>query len=431
MAEAIDRLTLSRDVARAEERIARGAADPFLDVRHVAQQSTYRALLESEPPAHEVLVRDALLRWVHELLQVRIGLDLASDEREAIEHVDERFVRDPPATFAGARRALVTAPTPALAEAALDRVAALAPPIGAVRKERRARRFEAARRLGLAHPFALATTAQVSALESAARGLLDATEGIAADLRRHARITTPAQAMHHAFARDAQEGWPARLVPRWLEEVFAAICPRPFRPPALPEALGGASFLRAAAAWGRALRLAGTARSLPFVLARDPYPVDAHRFGDLLALAVADPIFQKKKLGVSARVASAQSRSLRTSLLAAARETAVRFLLAATESVDAGAFEELTARAFGAPIPGALRDAWPEPRADEPARLVALLAVHAFEADLRSRFDEDWFQNPKTASHLAAIASGPVFAGDPPDETTPAAIGRAFERALG
>lgn len=431
MADAIDRLTLSRDIARADERIARGVADPFFDLRHVAQQSTYRALVESEPPAHEVLVRDALLRWVHELLQLRIAADLAADEKEATEAKDERFLRDPPATFADATRALVVAPTPPLADAALDRVAALAPPVGAVRKERRARRFEAARRLGLAHPFALASSAPVSALESAARALLDATEGIAVDLRRRARVTTAGQAIHHRFARDANEGWPARLVARWLEEAFAAIAARAFRPPPLPDALGGASFLRAAAAWGRALRLAGTARSLPFALARDPYAADAHRFGDLLALAVADPIFQKKKLGVSARVAAAQARSLRTTLLAEARETAVRFLLGAAESIDPGSFEELTARAFGAPLPRDLRDTWPEPRAFEPARLVALLAVHAFENDLRSRFDEDWFLNPKTATHLAAIASGPVFLGDPPDETAPAAIGRAFERALG
>ncbi len=431
MADAIDRLSLSRDIARVDERITRGVADPFFDLRHVAQQSTYRALVESEPPAHEVLVRDALLRWVHELLQMRVGLDLAGDEKEALEEKDERFVRDPPATFAEARRLLVSAPTPAQAETALARVAALAAPVAAVRKERRARRFEAARRLGLAHPFALATTAPVSALASAARGLLDATEGIAADLRRHGHVTSAAQAMHHDFARDAHEGWPAHLVPRWLEEVFGAIAPRPFRPPPLPEALGGASFLRAAAAWGRALRLAGTARSLPFVLARDPYPVDAHRFGDVLALAVADPVFQKKKLGVSARVAAAQARSLRTTLLSATRQTAVRLLLAASESIDAGTFEELTARAFGAPLPPELRDAWPEPRADEPARLVALLSAHAFEGDLRSRFDEDWFLNPEAATHLAAIAAGPVFSDDAPDEAAPAAIGRAFERALG
>src|SRR5207237_823474 len=147
--------------------------------------------------------------------------------------------------------------------------------------------------------------------------------------------------------------------------------------------------------WGHALRLAGTAKSLPFVLARDPYPRDAFRFGAVVAAAVADPSFQKKKLVLTARVADAQARSLRATLLYEARLSAMRLLLATPENVDAGTFEELSARVFGAPLPPALRGAWPEPRICELARFDAILLAHAFARALVERFDEDWFSNPK------------------------------------
>jgi hypothetical protein len=431
LAEIIDPSALSRDVARVFDRVTKGFADPFGEQRHVATQSTYRALAEAKMAEHEVLVRDALLRWVHELLQRRVGADLATDEEEAVAKVDERFVHDPPKTYAEVRRALIFASNPVLATSALERLAALAPPVAAVRKEQRERRFEASKRLGLAHPFALA--GDVEQRTKLAKALLSATEGLAEDLRRRARLSSASAAptLHHALARSANDGWPAHLGPRWLDDAFAALVVRPFESGPMPAAIGGASFIRAAFVWGHSLRLAGTAKSLPFVLARDPYPRDAYRFGALLAEAVADPIFQKKRLGISARAAAAQSRTLRETLLYEARLHAMRFLLAAPENVDAGTFEELSARVFGAPLPAALRFAWPEPRICELARLDAVLLAHGFARDLVERFDEDWFANPKTGAHLAGIAAGPVFTDHPIDDDVPAKIGRAFERALG
>lgn len=412
----------------------KGFADPFGDQRHVATQTTYRELASATTPEHEQLVHEALLRWVHELLQRRVGAELASDEEEALAKVDDRFAHDPPRTFSEAKRALVFAANPVLAVSALERLAALASPVAAVRKEQRARRFEASRRLGLAHPFALA--GDVDQRTKLAKALLDATEGIAEDLRRRARLSvdgrsSAALALHHALARSANDGWPAHLGARWLDDAFAALVVRPFEAGSMPAPIGGASFLRAAFGWGHSLRLAGTAKSLPFVLARDPYPRDAYRFGSLLAAAVADPIFQKKRLGITARVAAAQSRTLRESLLYETRLHAMRFLLAVPENVDPGSFEELSARVFGAPLPPSLRFAWPEPRICELARLDAVLLADTFAKDLVDRFDEDWFLNPKTGAHLAAIAAGPVFTDHPLDEKMPAAIGRAFERALG
>jgi hypothetical protein len=302
-----------------------------------------------------------------------------------------------------------------------------------VRKERRERRFEASRRLGLAHPYALATKADVA---SASRGLLDATEPLAVELLRDARKKAEGRwhassAMQVALARDARDGWPSRLTQRWLDDAFKALAPRGVDAGPLPEALGGASFLRAAAAWGFAWRNACAPRSMPFAIGRDPYPVPAFRYAFALAYVVAEPSFQKRALELPSRLADAQARILRTSLFHHARVIAARALLACEERSSATLFEELGARLFGVPLPASMLDAWPDPRVTDPARLVALLGMRAFLANVVDRYDEDWFRNPKAGTHLTGLACGPAFDSDPPPEGAAAAIGRAFEEALG
>src|SRR5690606_9911586 len=96
---------------------------------------------------------------------------------------------------------------------------------------------------------------------------------------------------------------------------------------------------------------------------------------------------------------------------------------------SADAFEETTARLFGAPLPSGLRGAWPEARVDDAARAVALLATHGLVEALVARFDEDWFRNPRCGAHLAQIAAGPAFEPLPLEPALPAA--RWFEEALG
>ncbi len=471
-----DWLRLDADVRRAWERLARedlgteegrelaARRDPFADVRHVAGQSTHRALVEREPAAHEVLHRDALLRWVHELLQARIGRDLVIEDAKRVHTATEDTTKPRRGraalsidaststpegerkeagadSFAASWRGVLRAPDPMRAGAALERAASLASGVAAVRKERRARRAEAARRLGLAHPSALVASLVVPegasdpSGASLARTLLDATEPLAdATLRtwkkRAGGPWSPVDAMHVGLAREAREGWPARLGERWLEDVFEVLVVRPVRGVRFPEPLGGASFLRAAYAYGYALREQGTARSLPFALARDPYATGAHRFGAMLALALADPVLQTKRLGVSRRTATEQARILRLSLFLGLRELAARVLLAAGET-DAALFEEVTLRVLGAPLPAALRDAWPDVRVDDLARLGAACQAHAFVADLVNRFDEDWFANPKAASHLASIACGPIAEPIVVDPASIAKLARDCEEALG
>lgn len=443
---------LDRDVRRAAERVeaARAALadeagrdeanrrDPFEGVRHVAALSTYKALSEGERSAHELPHRDALLRWIHELLQARVGRELEVADAEAAHAVDptltKRGLADPAVlrTYAEAMDAVLRAPGAPGAALALDRAATLALPVAAVRRERRERRVEAARRMGLAGPWALAAPG-VDVPGLAAR-VLDATEPLAsarfAEERRRAEGPWhAAYAVHAGLARDAVHGWPARLGERWLGEIFGALAPREVTGVRVPEPLGGASFLRAAAAWGSALRLRGVARSLPFALARDPYPVGAYRFGGATAIALAEPLLQRKALGVSARAADAQARALRGTLLLHLRTLAARVLLAEGDAADR--FEELTARVFGASLPAGLRGAWPGPRADDPARLLGAIEAFGFTRALVARFDEDWWRNPRAGAHLAALAAGPVFEPLRPEEGAVEAIARAFEEAIG
>jgi hypothetical protein len=446
--------SVERELARLATKEGRDEArsrDPFEGVRDVAGQSTFKALRELQAGPIEAPHRDALLRWVHELLQVRVAWDLAVDEADAIHSPDPSLAvsvaRDEESaiakTFDEARRALILAPTPAVAELALQRLVDLATPVAAVRKELRARRFEAARRLGLDHPWALATTKSASELAALARAVLDATEPLARelhkDLRRRASgvVPGPALMIHDAFVRDAREGWPARLGVRWLEEVFRAIAPRPPRVATLPPALGGASFLRAAAQWGAALRFAGIARTLPFALARDPYPIEAHVFGGALAVAVADRAFAKRKLGLPARSADAHARALDRALFVTLRTIAAELLAGMHDTAREDELEELTARLFGAPLQASLAAAWSfggfagSMRVDAPARFVAALCTHGFVSTLRNRFDEDWFDNPRAGAHLASIGAGPVWQGEAPEADAIVGVARAFEEMLG
>lgn len=461
----VDLLDLDRRMARACERVAhfheacrspegwRAAEsfDPFAGHRVVATLGTFRELHERSPSLSDVLLRDALVRWTAEMLQERVGLELALADVRARSAVDERATRRRlteassdvapgfAATFVEAERALFAAADAPRASVELARLAELAPPVAAVRKERRARRFEAARRLGLAHPWSLVTSRPMDELASRARAFLDRTEPLAEEILRVAKKHeaapwTAASAMQLGFAREASHGWPAGLHARWLSDTFAALAPpssRGHRPPRLPRALGGASFLRAAYAWGHSLRLAGAPRALPFALASDPYAASAHRWGFALALAASDPIFQRRILDVSPRFGATQVRVLHRSMLLHARWLAARLLLVFREQVDASLFEELGARVFGAPLPSTLRDAWPEPRVDEAARLVAMFQAHGFVRDLVGRFDEDWFRNPRAGAHLAGLASAPVFDDLPVDDGVDEAMARAFEEALG
>lgn len=406
-------------------------SDAFGARRDVAGQSTFVGLRELSPIAYEVPLRDGLVRWVHELLQTRVGWDLLIDEANARHLPDPSLPRNAVGiarTFEEARRDLLVATHPVAIDGALERLAVLAVPVVAVRSELRARRQEVASRLGIG-PWTLATDGKdIAAL---ATRVLDATEPLAAELhRREQKSDEPgslaARSIASGYARDAVHGWPAHLTARWLEDVFQTVAPRTPNDVAMPEALGGASFLRAAWTWGRALRLGSVPRSLPFGLARDPYPVEAFAHGALLASVVAGPVFAKRKLGLSGKVAEAQARPLARALFLALRRQA-----ASVVGID----EDLSARLHGVPLPSSLRALGTfsgNDRVDGPARLLGLLRGDRLARSLVERHDVDWFDNPRAASHLAAIAAGPVWTPMTDDEDAGLAVlVKGFEERLG
>lgn len=401
--------------------VARGSRD-------VAGKSTYDAVAAFDANPIQAPHKAALLRWIHELLQKRIGADLAEEEDEREEKANDAL--EGANTWTTARAALVSAPNVVERNKELVKLDRLADPIVAVRRERRSRRVEIASRLGLDHPWALSVDGGVATLRALAADILDRTDALARDLQKRVG-ETPADAIEDAFAKTAQEGWPARLTSRWLEDAFKTIAPRTPKDVALPAALGGASFVRAAADWGFALRVGSTAKSLPFALARDPFPTEAYRYGGLLALAVTSKPFARRKLGLPARAADAHEHTLARTLFFTLRDLAAVTKL----GFDADEAEHLSARVYGTPLRSALVVAWANggisgrKRDDAPARLLGAMRAFALHADLTQQYDEDWFDNPRAAQRLAHVAAGPLWQGDKPGPID--AIVRSFEEALG
>ncbi len=420
-----------RDLARDPE--AHADVDVFAARRVTANKSTRDALLAATPSIVEVPLRDALARWVAFLVVARLGQadDVAFARAAAEEHGVLHIEPVRRVSAREARRALVAASARSRAEASLwlDALAETGPLLAPIVRERSARRAEAFTRLGLegAAPLAPAST---HALDALAHAILDATRDVARealrDARKRADLTaerpSPVDAVRAALAREAGDGWPARLAKRWLGELFA----KDTRGLALDftvptAALGASSFVRALHEFGAALRRSGArGKGARFALRADPEPVDAYRVGGAFAALGAASAFHRRALGLGARVAAGQARSLGATLLFELRKRAVAWLLA--RDASRGTFEELTTELFGAPLPATLAGAWPFPEDDVASRLLGAADAAPLEAELRERYDEDWFRNPRAFAELRARASLPLY--EPPHEIDAAAVAR-------
>ncbi len=448
--ESLDDLRfLDRDVARADRawrkwrrRLLSDPASheeaPLDEWRHVAGQSTYRALVAMKPIAIEAPLRDALLRWVYALTQARIAQPLEIERAKEATKAEARVVIPKPhlTSWREAWRGVLTAATATERVSWLEAAAERAPAMASVERRLEERRREAAQRMGFDGGDALLPGEAARSLVAGAQAFLRESNDLARDVlskaRRRLELSEDppigVDAIAVAVAVDAPEGWPARLAWPWLERTFGHFA-RGLRVETvrLPEALGASSFARACAAFGAALRVAGASPSLPFALARDPQPLVAGRFAYVFGALPAEAAFQKRVLGNSARVADAQAKVLARTALLHARFQAARTLLADDSRPDR--FEALTEEIYGAPLPRALAGAWPgRPGAD----LAALLTSRPLAKELVDRFDDDWFANPRAVSFVRALASGPAHE-DVPADLTPAAtaLARAFEGALG
>jgi hypothetical protein len=446
-----------RDVARADAawvrwqssllrdpELAKGEA-PLGPWQHVAGKSAYETVRQLATSPVDEPWKQGLLRWVLVLTQRRVEVesDLAWAQaiRERSAHVMLERARE--VSWVESWHGLVASRERASAEAFLAALAERGPALRSLMRERAERRVEVAHRLGLPHAYALATTMPLDTLRSAALTVLARTEDLArATLREvvpRGRAPHPLDGLELALVRDAPEGWPARLTPRWLADRFPRLSKGLSLHLQVPAAVGASSFVRALGCFGKALRRAGPEQVLPFALARDPYSVDVERFGFFFASLAASPVFQKRALKNVSRVAVAQARTIARGLLIDVRSIAVRALLADDRAAGrADAFDELTSRLFGGPLPKGLEGVWPpthDANDDGWTRLLALLTVAPFVTDTIEHFDVDWFDNPRANEYLRARASGP--ARDTPDgaplDARPAAdvLAAWFERALG
>jgi len=447
-AQVKDLLSLDRDVARASKALARWRTkladdpeehaddDPIEPVRRVAGKSTWDALRGLAPTVAEAPLRDALLPWVGALTLARLGRD--DDVASA------RAAGKPLAPFRGevprrvswreAWRGLAAAKTAAEATLWLATAAELGESLASVVRIRTEKRVEIARRLGMAHPWELLGAGAPVIVHAAARRLLDGTEDLARAVWKGVR-GGPAQVLHDAVGREAGEGWPAHLAPRWLEEVFGgALAGLRVELPPLPVALGAASFARALYDLGFAARLAAAPAAMPFALAREPGARGAHRLGFVFAGLAADVEWQTRTLGLGRRTALRQARVLARTALLDARLHAARLLLGGDATpAPRDLFDELGARLFGVELDVRLRGAWPQARDDEPARFVALVEGRLFTDGLRNRFDVDWFRNPRAWAHLRGVSAVPAAEPFDAEALDPGVdrLARAFEGALG
>jgi hypothetical protein len=381
--------------------------------------------------------RAALARWVSHLTVARIVRDLDVESMRVENEATGTYALDGgrSVSWRQAWRGIVGAPSRPEAHAWLEAAAGRGPSIAAVRHERRSRAHEVLHRLGVGDPWSFASPVPWSALEAAAQAVLDETADLWRSVLKDARAketvaqASPVDVIRMALARDAPEGWPARLSPRWLSETFPRLTEGlTLHLGALPERVGASSFARALGMFGRALRIGGVAKGLPFALGQGPMFVDAHRFAAVFAQLAASRAFQRRVLGNGERIADSQSRILWRTLLVAARLESARVLLARAPE----RFEELTTQVFGAAMPRALTGAWPACRDDESARALALLDFVPLSRELVERFDVDWFKNPRATTFLRSRAAGaayePEAALDP--KMSARVLSAMFEEAL-
>jgi hypothetical protein len=445
-----DLLGLSRDVARAVAALARwrsslltdpeGQAnvDPLEGLRHVAAKSTWDRLGELSASAADEPLRLALRRWVLALVQQRIaGVDDLAWAREAsLPHGRFEGERPRPVSWREAWRGLVAAKSPAETRLWLAASASAAPSLAPAGRRRAARRMEIARRVGLAHPWESVVPIALTSIRASALRLLDRTEDLSRAVWKEmlGSESDMSAILHAVVARDAGDGWPARLTPRWLQETFrAGTRGLSLELPPLPATLGAASFARALSMFGFAVRVASAQASMPFAIARDPGFVAAHRLGWVFGALAADREFYRRALGVGRRASLAQARTLALTGLLEVRLGAARILLGDDAQSPESTFDEIGYRLFESPADRRFYGVWPAAREDEPARWIALLTAPAQSRTLRERFDTDWFLNPHAWSYLRSQGAAPAYEPIEDDSVTSGgdALVRAFEDALG
>jgi hypothetical protein len=279
-------------------------------------------------------------------------------------------------------------------------------PLLAAEKRLRESQIEIAARLGVQGDAAIATF-DGDRLRVEAEGWLAKTSDLASSvLGSHENLPRLLGAL---VAREVPGVWPRRPDGRWLDELFRTA-------PLLegldldlgptPSPLGASSFARALARFGAAYARAAVLSGRPFVLASDPSDLYPMRRGALFGSLLLDAIFLRRKLGLSREAASRTARSVAATVLASVRLDAVRTLVDVART-SASAIEEAASDALKVHVPANLAGLLPRPDARAPSRLLGVLLAEGDREDLRSRFDEDWFDNPRAFGFLRENDANP------------------------
>ncbi|MEO7111637.1 MAG: hypothetical protein ABI183_14450 [Polyangiaceae bacterium] len=384
--------------------------DPWRNHRKIAGKVVLDAISARPAMAHETDFRAALRAHLTSLIIARVTFEtdvtIAEKVNEPLGILDLGKLQK--ISWRQAMSGMIATRAPFEADAYLKALAECGPEVAAAAREHRARRDEAAKRLGESSVHAHSSPS-IGFACAAARALLDATEDLATDtirdaLKRNESVrdrASPTDVIAIAVARDATSGWPSRLAARWLEELFGAHVRGLALEPIFPSlVVGASSFARALEAFGFSFGRAIAFKSRPFVLADDASASGAHRVGALFGALACGVPFHRRALGIGSEDAQRNARSLTRSALIEARLRAARLLLTETAPSSRGLFEEVTFRGFGASLPISLYGAWPLPRADEPARFLAALEAPELSQSFVERFDDDWFLNPRAFESL-------------------------------
>jgi hypothetical protein len=260
------------------------------------------------------------------------------------------------------------------------------------------RREEAARQLGVDRD-ALELPCAAASLTHAAERVLGITDEIGISGSDHWHVM-----IDRTLARDADQGWPARLQPRWVDEVLGGNAFRdgaPLGDVRLPDAIGATSFARAFASFGDALARLTVPPSAPFVLAFQPFDVRRARRAALFASVAAQPSWQARALGLGRGRARDQARTIArgmaTSLRVLAMKCALRRVLARPERAVWERAEEASMRALGAAMPRFVAGVFPRLTASDGVALIGACLGALDRRAMVERFDEDWFNNPRAA----------------------------------
>jgi len=217
-----------------------------------------------------------------------------------------------------------------------------------------------------------------------------------------------------ALGTKSPEGWPARLAPDTLRELFSA--PELFRgisvePGRLPARLAPASFSRAGARIGRSLARVLRSRDVPHVIAHDAYDLGEFEMAELVIAWSLCSAFRQRRLGLSRREVLESRRHYASARLAHARLAALRLLMMHAASRGRAALREefggISVQGLGMELDASAPLARLDARLDEPLRFSACLSAAAKEFELIQEYDEDWWDNPRAQEQIRAELSGP------------------------